>query len=120
MRAELLLVTDTAVALAHQQLIHHLKTYGSPGLVAWAFKNRRSLAALIDDVWSWETVGDTLTRMSQTRAERLLGAAQEACSCRGRWRELAEQCCVLNNIHCKTILVSYLMPCLIRFKVRSI
>ena len=65
----------------------------------WAFNNRRSLAALIDDVWSWETVGDTLSRMSQTRVQRLLGAAQEACSCRGRWRELAEQCCVLNNIN---------------------
>jgi hypothetical protein len=89
--------------MAHQKLIQHLKACGSPALTAFAFKNRRSIPGLIDDVWSWETVDDVLAHNAKTRMERLAEAAREPCKCGGRWRQLAEQCCILNGINISSL-----------------
>ncbi|CAE8608714.1 unnamed protein product [Polarella glacialis] len=86
---------------AEKRLIQHLKDYGSPALVNLAFKIRRQLPALIDDVWSWETVDDTLSLQGQPRIERLFAAAREACN--GQWRYLAEACLRLNCINARSI-----------------
>ncbi|CAE8655280.1 unnamed protein product [Polarella glacialis] len=88
---------------AEKRLIQHLKDYGSPALVNLAFKIRRQLPALIDDVWSWETVDDTLSLQGQPRIERLFAAAREACNCNGQWRYLAEACLRLNCINARSI-----------------
>ncbi|CAE8638477.1 unnamed protein product [Polarella glacialis] len=88
---------------AEKRLIQHLKDYGSPALVNLAFKIRRQLPALIDDVWSWETVDDTLSLQGQPRIERLFAAAREACNCNGQWRYLAEACLRLNCINAGSI-----------------
>lgn len=84
--------------MAHQKLIKHLKACASPALFSFAFKNRRTLQGLIDDVWSWESVDDTLALHAKTRVERLVEVSREPCKCGGRWRQLAEQCCYLNSI----------------------
>ncbi|CAE8608119.1 unnamed protein product [Polarella glacialis] len=88
---------------AEKRLIQHLKDYGSPALVNLAFKIRRQLPSLIDDVWSWETVDDTLSLQGQPRIERLFAAAREACNCNGQWRYLAEACLRLNCINARSI-----------------
>ena len=66
---------------ADKQLIQWVQQHASPALATFTFKIRSKLAALIDDVWSWETVGDTLALLKQTRVERLAGAAHAPCQC---------------------------------------
>ena len=64
---------------ADKQLIQWVKIHGTPALAAFAFKMRGKLASIIDDVWSWEAVDDTLSLLRQTRSQRLLAASQEHC-----------------------------------------
>ena len=71
---------------AVNRLVQFLKEHGSPALVAFAFHNRHKLAAIVDDVWSWETVDDTLLFDGQTRSQRLFQASAEPCVCSGMWR----------------------------------
>ena len=85
--------------VADKKLVQFLKNFGTPALVQFAFKNRHKLAGLIDDVWSWETVGDALALVAQSRLERLSAAAQEPCVCGGRWRSLAEHAMQANGIN---------------------
>ena len=73
-----------------QQLIQHLREHGSPELYKVAWRLRKRLSSIIDDVWSWETVGETLKVIGPTRWERLLVAAQEPCICQCAWRRCAE------------------------------
>ena len=60
---------------AEDDLIKYLKEYGSPGVVRFAFQIRSRLSALIDDVWSWETVDDRVAMSTQTRPQLLRSAA---------------------------------------------
>ena len=84
--------------VAHQKLIKYLKTCGTPALVTFAFKNRRILPGLIDDVWSWQTIDDTLALNAKSRMEQLAEAAREVYKCGGRWSQPAQERCYLNQI----------------------
>ncbi len=74
---------------APEKLIQWLKSYGSPALVTWCFKNRQKLPSIIEDVWAWETVDDHLETHAQSRLELLLRAARGSCGCGGRWAQTA-------------------------------
>jgi hypothetical protein len=74
---------------AWKRLVSHLKQT-SPPLYHYAFKNRVRLPALIDDVWSWEQVEDSLASQSLSRVGRMQRAATRACECGGEWRKHAE------------------------------
>lgn len=83
---------------ADKQLIQYLKTYGTPALVQLAFRIRHKLPALIDDVWSWETVGETLSWLGQSRLDCFVAASRGACVCQGIWRQWAEWVMSANGI----------------------
>ena len=74
---------------AWRRLVAQLKV-ASPSLYSYAFKIRTKLTSLIDDVWSWETVGDGLPMLSMTRVARLQHAATQPCRCGGQWASKAE------------------------------
>ena len=88
---------------ADQQLIQWVRRHASPALAAFAWKLRNKLGPLIDDVWSWEAVDDTLAVVRQTRMERLSAAAQGPCACGRRWRQLADYCMATNCIDPKEL-----------------
>ena len=82
---------------AAAKLIDHLKRT-SQDLYAYAFKIRAQLPAFINDVWMWETVGDTLPLLAMTRMQRLEQAAEQPCVCAGMWRHQAERVIQANAI----------------------
>ena len=59
--------------------------HASPALFKWAFQNRAKLTPLINAVWSWEGVDETLEQVGGTRVERLVAASQTPCVCGGLW-----------------------------------
>ena len=74
---------------AYKKLISYLKQ-NEPALWQFAFRMRARLAALIDDVWSWEKVDDDLALLGQSRLERFQIALHSQCVCQGLWRQYAE------------------------------
>jgi hypothetical protein len=88
---------------AAEKLVQFLKNYGSPALVAFAFKNRSKLHDLIDDVWSWETVDDFLSHHGQTRLQLLERAAQMQCICNGVWAQRTEMSLHMNGINPRSL-----------------
>ena len=83
---------------AEKKLILHLKTYGSPALVKLAWKIRSKLSSIIDDVWAWDTVGETLAALGQSRLEALTAAAASPCVCDGDWHEYVRGVFAANHI----------------------
>jgi hypothetical protein len=83
---------------AAERLVKHLKENSTMGLYKLAFKMRHKLSALIDDVWSWEEVDDTLMFAAQSRLQLLAQVAQKPCPCGGRWRQIMEHALHLNGI----------------------
>ena len=75
---------------AHKKLIEHIRLKGGTALFNMAWRIRHRLAALIDDVWSWETVSDDLAMLRETRLERFGACAHGQCCCQGAWRQAAE------------------------------
>jgi hypothetical protein len=67
-------------------------------LYAFAFKMRGKLGGFIDDVWSWETVGDALSVVSLPRHVQLARAAEGVCECGGAWRCHAEKVLCNNKL----------------------
>ena len=82
---------------AAQRLVQYVRQYGSPQMVQFVFKHRARLPTLIDDVWEWECVDDTLKRASGTRVERLAQCLQEPCVCSGRWPLIASSILLQNG-----------------------
>ena len=78
--------------------MEHLKTYGSPALVNLAWRLRSRLSSIIDDVWSWETVSESLAVLGKTRQELLAAAAASQCVCNGDWYEY-----VMSNFRANSI-----------------
>ena len=83
---------------ADKRLVAYLRQHGSHQLFQLAWKLRQKLSALIDDVWAWETVGDTLLRVGGTRVERLCAAAGSPCVCGGQWPHWAATALTLNGL----------------------
>jgi len=75
---------------ASKKLIEYLRNSGGVALWSLAWRLRHRLSALIDDVWSWESVSDDLALLSQSRLERFLECARGQCGCNGAWKTLAE------------------------------
>ena len=83
---------------ADSRLIAHVRQYASPQLFKLAWGMRHKLNSLINDVWSWEEVDDTLARVSGTRVERLVAASELPCLCGGQWPHWAALALQLNGI----------------------
>ena len=75
--------------LAWKRLVAHLKET-NPALYTYAFKIRHKLKGLINDVWTWETVEDSIRVGSMSRLARLQEAAAQPCMCGGAWKQQAE------------------------------
>ena len=82
---------------AATKLIEQLRT-ASPSLYAYAFKIRSQLPAFINDVWAWESAGDTLSVVAMPRMQRIERAAKQPCICGGMWRRQAERILRNNSI----------------------
>lgn len=95
---------------AAERLIEHIKKYSTPELFKFTWRIRKNLPAIIDDVWSWESIGDTLALVGQSRFDRLCAAAGEPCVCQGCWRQAAEWSLAANKVDaaefCKHIATS--------------
>ena len=95
---------------AAERLIQHAKSYCSPNIVAFLFKNRHRLSSLIDDIWAWETVDDILALAGRTRTDIFAAAVREPCSCGGRWIERVRHALGVNQINvgelCHNVLLS--------------
>ena len=88
---------------AHEKLVQWLRTSGSPALVTFAWKIRHKLPAIIDDVWSWETVDDYLFMHGQSRIDLLMAAARSACGCGGDWYRTAGWTLEKNKINIQSL-----------------
>jgi len=77
-------------AYAHLELIAFAKTHTSSAMQRFLFKHRQRLPSLIDDIWRWETVEDSLEQARLTRLRVLEVAFEKQCVCRGEW---------LSNVH---------------------
>ena len=84
---------------ADERLIEYLRDHGGPQLYQLAWKIRHKLGALINDVWAWEEVSDTLVRVGGTRVERLCSACSFPCVCGGQWPHWAAKALTLNKIN---------------------
>jgi hypothetical protein len=84
---------------AHMRLQEYLKRHAPPGVFQYAFRMRHKLSALIDDVWSWETVTECLADVGQTLWAKFLAAGHGPCGCGGQWRHMAETALHLNGIN---------------------
>ena len=83
---------------AVEKLMSWLMAHSSPGMVAFAFKNRAKLPGIVDAVWKWHTVDEFLATKAKPRWERFLAAAQSACGRGGHWRARAEQSLDMNMV----------------------
>ena len=83
---------------AGQQLRRHLRGHASPELYKTAWRLRKRLISIIGDVWSWETVDETLKLVGPSRWERFLMAANDPCICHDTWRQCAEWALAANMI----------------------
>ena len=72
-------------AYAHLELIAFAKTHAPSSMQRFLFKHRQRLPSLIDDIWRWETVEDTLEQARLTRLSALHVASQKPCVCGGEW-----------------------------------
>ena len=69
---------------AAEKLIQYLKG-ASLNLFGLAFKMRSQLPGFINDVWAWESVGETVAVASLPRMKRVELAAARPCVCGGCW-----------------------------------
>ena len=70
---------------AAQQLQAWAKTSASHAMREFLFKHRSRLSALIDDIWRWERLDQSLTIARQCRFDALRAAAADTgCACHGR------------------------------------
>lgn len=83
---------------AHLELIAFAKTHCSDAMHRFLFKHRQRLPALIDDIWRWETVEETLAKARMARLRLLEEAAQTPCRCQGEWRSTVTDAFTKNNI----------------------
>ena len=93
---------------AAQQLQAWAKQSASTPMCEFLFKHRSKLAALIDDIWEWELVEQSLAIARQPRMEALSAAATAPCLCHGLWVTHVMESFRLNGIDvpglCRNIL----------------
>ena len=87
-------------ATAHLQLIAFAKESCSKEMQKMIFRldRRNQLPGLIDSIWQWETVGDTLTFAKRSRVETLREATRLPCICGGAWHAKVNESFVANGI----------------------
>ena len=88
---------------AHIKLIAHTIQYGSKALQRFLFKRRHLLPSLIDSIWQWETISDSLGDACRSRVDTLRLAAHEACRCGGLWPVIVVQSAIANAIDLKEL-----------------
>ena len=84
---------------AHLEMIQHVKLHCSTAMQAFVWKHRARLSSLIDDVWRWENVADSVRVAKQSRPEAVLRAAASPCVCRGDWLKAVVGSFLLNGIN---------------------
>ena len=95
---------------AHLDVIAYVKKHCSTAIQGYVWKHRARLSALINDVWQWETVDDTLATAKMSRLGALQQAAASPCTCGGAWLNAVVGSFVANAIDvralCKDIVAS--------------
>ena len=81
-----------------KQLVQYVKEYGTPALVQVTWRLRQKLPAIIDDVWEWEHVDESLALLAKSRAERFADVLSQPCVCQGAWRHCAEWALQANGV----------------------
>ena len=83
---------------AHLQLIAWATSHGTQSMQKFLFKNRARLSTLIEDIWQWELVEQSLPFARMSRIEGLKAAAEAGCKCEGRWAAIVKASFEANNI----------------------
>ena len=83
---------------AHLRLMQVARQSCSPAMLAFLFKNRQRLPALIDEVWMWEEIDDRVALSAETRAEALFNALRKPCVCSGQWPAFVEAALRTNGV----------------------
>ena len=92
-------------ATAHLQLIAFAKESCSVEMQKMIFRldRRNLLSGLIDSIWKWEKVGDTLAFAKKSRIEILRDATQRPCACGGQWLAKVTESFIANGIDVKAL-----------------
>ena len=88
---------------AHKRLIVYGMDVGSKALQDYLWKQRAQLPGLIDDIWSWHDMKETLAKDRMTRVEALHKAADSSCVCQGRWLVAVMGAFMKNGIDVKAL-----------------
>ena len=88
---------------AHLQLKAWAKQHGTARMQKFLFKIRSRLPALIDDIWEWEQVEQSLPFAQMSRMDALGAASQAGCSCGGQWADIVKKSFDANNINVEAL-----------------
>jgi hypothetical protein len=88
---------------AHLQLKAWVKQHGTARMQKFLFKIRSRLPALIDDIWEWEQVEQSLPFAQMSRMDALGAASQAGCSCGGQWADIVKKSFDANNINVEAL-----------------
>jgi hypothetical protein len=90
-------------AEAYLRLAQVARQSCSAAMVAFLFKIRRQLPALIDDVWVWEEIDGHVAKSQETRMDALLRAVGEPCVCEGLWPTFVQDSLKVNGIDASSL-----------------
>jgi hypothetical protein len=90
---------------AHLELIEFAKRCCSYATQAFLFKIRSRLPELIDDIWQWETVEETLLLGRRSRVESMRAAWATACVCSGLYGTAVVESLHANSIDVRQVCV---------------
>ena len=82
---------------AHLRLIQIARETCSPAMLAFLFRIRKRLPALIDDVWTWEEIHDHVALSEKSRMDCLLASARQTCCCGGQWHDFVGRALLANG-----------------------
>ena len=88
---------------AHKQLIVYGMDHGSKALQEFLWKQRAQLSSLIDDIWLWNDMKETLARERLSRMEALKAASVGTCVCQGRWLAAVVNSFITNAVDIKAL-----------------
>ena len=85
-------------ANAHKQLIVYVREHCSKAMWEHCWKQRERLPRMIDDVWLWEEMKETLDLERSSRIDILTAAGKAPCTCAGKWTAACTSALRANDI----------------------
>ena len=67
-------------------------------MVHYLWRRRSQLSSMIDDIWQWECIDETVAVTRRSRLEALLMAAKTPCICGSKWVSFVAASAAANGI----------------------